>query len=296
MHLRRFCTACIVSVLALLFVAPLAQKCLAQGVSIAPLRVLFDGRNRSATVFLTNRTSQTATYRISLVNRRMLETGAIVEADVAREGEYFADEIIRYSPRRVTIAPFTSQTIRLLARRPRGEFPENIEYRTHLAIRSIPVTPHLKDLENEEQLVSEGKLAVKAVATIETVIPIIVRLGKPQATIRLENPNLVLKDPISGLPVFSVDMIRGGERSVYGTMEVAHVSSGGKETLLHTGHGLAVYYPTLKRTRMITLKDADSKLLSSGQIIVRYTESEDMHGDQSAELTFPLGKGLAQLQ
>lgn len=296
MRLRRFCTACIVSVLALLFVAPLAQNCRAQGVSIAPLRVLFDGRTRSATVFLTNRTAETATYRISLVNRRMLETGAIVEAEKAREGEYFADGIIRYSPRRVTIAPFTSQTIRLLARKPRGEYPENIEYRTHLAIRSIPVTPHLKDLENEEQLVAEGKLSVTAVATIETVIPIIMRLGNPQATIRLENPELVLKDPISGLPVLRLDMIRGGERSVYGTMEIVHVSSDGKKTEIHTGRGLAVYFPTAKRTRIITLKTADAKMLSSGQLIVRYAETEDMHGDQVAELIIPLGRGLAQLQ
>ncbi len=296
MRLKRFCTACIVYVIASLFVAPLVQKCRAQGVSIAPLRVLFDGKTRSATVFLTNRTAETATYRISLVNRRMLETGAIVEANEAREGEFFADEIIRFSPRRVTIAPFTSQTIRLLARRPRGDFPENTEYRTHLAIRSIPVTPHLKDLEKEDKLIAEGKLAVTAVATIETVIPIIVRRGNPQATINLANPNLVLKDPLSGLPVLTVDMIRNGDRSVYGTMEIIHVSSGGKETLLHRGRGLAVYSPTPKRTRIITLKEANAKMLSSGQLIVRYTESEDMHGDQSAELAIALGKGLAHLQ
>ncbi len=291
MRLRRFCTACIVSVLALLFVVPLGQKCWAQGVSIAPLRVLFDGRTRSATVFLTNRTASTATYRISLVNRRMLETGAIVEAEKAMEGEYFADQIIRFSPRRVTIAPFTSQTIRLLVRRPRGEYPENIEFRTHLAIRSIPVTPHLKDLENEENLIAEGKLSVTAVATIETVIPIIVRLGDPKATIKLENPDLVMKDTLSGMPVFSVDMVRGGNRSVYGSLEIIHQAPDGKETPLHMSRGLAVYLPTPKRTRVITLKDASKQMLSSGQLIVRYTESEDMHGDQAAELIVPLGKG-----
>jgi len=269
---------------------------MAQGVSIAPLRVLFDGRTRSATVFLTNRSAETATYRISLVNRRMLETGAIVAAEKAMEGEYFADKIIRFSPRRVTIAPFSSQTIRLLARKPRGEYPENIEYRTHLAIRSIPVTPHLKDLESEEKLVAEGKLSVTAVATIETVIPIILRLGEPQATIKLENPNLVMKDPISGLPVLAVDMVRGGERSVYGTLEIIHQSSGGKKTQLHMSRGLAVYFPTAKRTRIVTLKKANPQMLSSGQLIVRYKETEDMHGDQESELVIPLGKGLAQLQ
>ncbi len=296
MRLRRFCTVGIVSVIALLFAGPLVQSCWAQGVSIAPLRVLFDGRTRSATVFLTNRTAETATYRISLVNRRMLETGAIVVAEKAEEGEYFGDKNIQFSPRRVTIAPFTSQTIRLLARRPRGEFPENVEYRTHLAIRSIPVTPHLKDLENEEELVAEGKLSVTAVATIETVIPILMRLGEPQATIQIANPALVLKDPKSGFPVLSLDLIRGGERSVYGELEVLHVAANGQKTQLHMGRGLAVYYPTPKRTRTITLKTATAAMLSSGQLVVSYTETEDMHGDQSAQLIIPLGKGQVPLQ
>ena len=296
MHLRRQCAACIVAVVVLLLAGPLAQTCLAQGVSIAPLRVLFDGRTRSATVFLTNRTAETATYRISLVNRRMLESGAIVVADTEKEGEFFGDKNIRYSPRRVTIAPFSSQTIRLLARRPRGDVPENVEYRTHLAIRSIPVTPHLTDLENEEELIAEGKISVTAVATIETVIPIIMRLGNPRATIEITNPSLVLKDPDSGFPILSVDLVRGGDRSVYGDLEVVHVAPGGQETQLHLGRGLAVYSPTPKRTRRITLKKATSAMLTSGRLVVRYTETEDMHGDQSDELIIPLDKGIVPLQ
>jgi len=296
MSLRRFCPVCIVSVIVLLLAGPLVQQCWAQGLSIAPLRVLFDGRTRSATVFLTNRTSETATYRISLVNRRMLETGAIVVAEQAEEGEYFGDELIRFSPRRVTIAPFSSQTIRLLARRPRGDIPENVEYRTHLAIRSIPVTPHLKDLESEEEMIAEGKLAVTAVATIETVIPILLRLGNPQATIEFANPSLELNEAESGYPLFTVDLVRGGERSVYGELEVLHVADNGEETQLHLGRGLAVYSPTPKRTRKIYLKKANAKMLGSGQLVVRYTETEDMHGDQSAELIIPLGKGQAHLQ
>jgi P pilus assembly chaperone PapD len=296
MRLRRFCTVCIVSVLALVFAGPGVRECFAQGVSIAPLRVLFDGRTRSATVFLSNRTAETATYRISLVNRRMLETGEIVVAEEAQTGEFFADDLIRFSPRRVTIAPFGAQTIRLLARRPRGDFPEDVEFRTHLAIRSIPLTPRLQDLENEEKLTAEGKLSVTAVATIETVIPIIMRLGEPKATIAIANPVLKLTGDKSGFPILSLDLLRGGDRSVYGELEVLHVTPDGTRTQIHFARGLAVYYPTPKRTREIVLKQVSPQMLQSGSLQIRFTESEDMHGDQSAQLTIPLGQGLAQVQ
>ena len=292
MHLSWLRTVIKVSVLASLLTAVWAPNAFSQGVSVAPLRVLFDGRTRSATVFLSNRTTETATYRIALVNRRMEDDGAIVVAEEAGPGEYFADELIRFSPRRVTIAPFGSQTIRLLVRRPRGEFPEDVEFRTHLAIRSIPPTPRLQDLENQEKLTAEGKLSVKAVATIETVIPILVRFGDPQATLQIANPALDLKSEY--YPTLQLDLVRGGDRSVYGELEIVHIAPDGTRTQIHYARGLAVYSPTPKRRMTIALKKATPQLLSEGRLLVRFVETEEMHGDQEAELLIQLGKELAQ--
>lgn len=296
MRLRGFRTVIFVSVLVSLLAGPGVKESLAQGVSVAPLRLLFDARTRSATVFLSNRSPETATYRISLVNRRMLEDGSIVVAEEAQPGEYFADDLIRFSPRRVTIAPFGSQTIRLLVRRPRGDVPEDAEFRTHLSIRSIPQTPLLQDLETQERLTNEGQLSVKAVATIETVIPLLLRLGNPLATIQIANPSLDLDTTRQGYPVLELDLVRGGARSVYGDLEIVHIAADGQETQVHLAKGLAVYYPTARRHMIIALKGTTSQLLKSGQLRVRYTESEEMKGDQSAQLLLNLGQGRAHLQ
>ncbi len=294
MRLKRFCTACIVSVLALLFAGAGVQNCQAQGVSVAPLRVLFDGKTRSKTVFLSNRSPETANYRISLVNRRMLEDGSIAVAEVAEDGEYFADELIRYSPRRVTIPPYGSQTIRLLIRRPRGDFPENVEFRSHLSIRSVPAAPHLADLETEDKLVSEGMMSITAVPTIETVIPVIVRMGNPKVSIQLANPVLDLKPTKNNVPSMTIDILRSGDRSVYGKMTVVHIAPDGKKTQIHYAVGLAVYYPTSKRTRMLDFKEATPEMLEQGKLVVRYAETPDMHGTESTEITINLGKELEQ--
>ena len=264
--------------------------------SVTPLRVLFDGRVRSTTVFLSNRTPVANSYRIELVNRRMLSDGNIVPAEEVMPGEFFADELISFSPRRVTIAPHAAQTIRLLVRRPRGDFPDDVEFRTHMSIRSIPPTPRLEDLENLERILEEERIAVQPKVTVETVIPILIRFGDPEAQIRITNPSFVAQDPMTGYPTLTVDLERSGERSVYGDLEVFHTPINGEEERLFVTRGLAVYSPLDTRTKEIRLKDADPARLTSGTLRVRYTETPDMHGDQSAELIIKLDPGVAGTQ
>ncbi len=289
MRLTTFSVALIVSVIVSVVGGLGPQACHAQGVSVTPLRVLFDGRTRSATVFLSNRTSTTNTYRIALVNRRMLEDGDIISVEEAEPGEYFADELISFSPRRVTIAPQSAQTIRLLVRRPRGEFPDNVEFRTHLSIRSIPPTPRLEDIESNQRAADDEMLSVQPVVTVETVIPILARFGDPEASIALTNPRLVLDDPDLEYPLLTVDMERHGDRSVYGDFDVFHIAPDGTEQNIYIARGLAVYSPLTKRTKTIRLKGVNPALLRSGLLRVVYTETPDMHGDQVAELVITLG-------
>lgn len=296
MRRTEFSFAWIVFVIVSLVVGLGPRACRAQGVSVTPLRVLFDGRERSTTVFLSNRTSTVNTYRISLVNRRMLPDGDIVPVDEAGPGEYFADEMISFSPRRVTIAPQSAQTIRLLVRRPRGDHPENVEYRTHMSIQSIPPTPRLEDLETNERLIEEQRLSVQPKVTVETVIPVLVRFGEPEATIAITNPRLILDDPEQPYPLLLVDLERGGDRSIYGDVEVFLLRPDGGEESIYLSRGLAVYSPLTVRTKTIRLKDVDPSRLTTGSLLVRYTETPDMHGDQVAELLIPLGMEAAAVR
>ncbi len=272
------------------------QTCQAQGVSVTPLRVLFDGRTRSTTVFLSNRTSTASSYRIELVNRRMLQDGDIVTAEEAMPGEYFADKLISFSPRRVTIAPQAAQTIRLLVRRPRGDIPDNVEFRTHMSIRSIPPTPRLEDIENLERVIDEERISVQPQVTVETVIPVLIRFGDPKAEIRITTPRFVHIDSELGYSTLTVDLERSGERSVYGDLEVFHTPVDGKEDRIFITRGLAVYSPILVRTKRIRFRDVDPARLTSGTLRVRYTETPDMHGDQTAELIFKLDPGFQGTQ
>ncbi len=174
--------------------------------------------------------------------------------------------------------------------------PENVEYRTHMSIQSIPPTPRLEDIESAERVVEEGRMSVQPVATIQTVIPVLIRFGDPQAQVALTNPMLRLDDPEYSYPVLQVDIQRSGERSVYGDLEVLHIAPDGTETPVYLARGLAVYYPTQRRTKLIQLKQATAEMLRYGSLLVRFKETPDMHGDQEAELMVNLGPETALVQ
>ena len=83
------------------------------GLLVAPTRLVFEGRVRNAELSLVNTGSDITTYRIEFVRLRMREDGSFENVDAAGPGERFSDELVRYSPRQVTLEPGVPQAIRL---------------------------------------------------------------------------------------------------------------------------------------------------------------------------------------
>ena len=110
--------------------------CYAMGqLMVSPTRVVFEGSDRSKQINLVNNGAETARYRISLVRRNMNADGKIVAVDENEPGMY-ADEMVRFSPRQVTLAPGQSQTVRLMLRKKSGT--ADGEYRSHMLFQSLP--------------------------------------------------------------------------------------------------------------------------------------------------------------
>jgi len=254
---------------------------LAQGVSVAPTRILLDGRTRSATVYLSNRGAKTETYRIGLARYTMREDGAIVPAD-STAADLFADELIRFSPRRVVLPPGGSQTVRLLVRRPMGTMPEAAEYRAHLSIRSVPGVPKLEEVENTGEIPPEyrDKVLVRPLASVETLVPIIIRFGKLEARASLASPRLSADHR-----QLEFALERQGDRSLYGEITILHRDPSGRETQVGYVKGLAVYTPLQRRTISQAIDLAPD---AGGSLLVRFAELEAGGGSETADLVVPI--------
>jgi P pilus assembly chaperone PapD len=252
---------------------------------VAPTRVVFEGRTRAAELTLLNIGKQTATYRISFSHLRMTETGELKEVETPEAGDHFADDLIRYSPRQVTLDPNVAQTIRLQVRK-----PENLadgEYRSHLLFRAVPPESAQPATSVESQEKPTG-YSIKLTPIYGVSIPLFVRSGATSAKATLSD--LAVHAPVAAGEPATLEMKikREGNQSVYGNLRVFFAPASGKEQVVAVMNGIAVYTPNSQRLVRIALQPPPGLTLAKGRLRVSFARAEQ-NGDvlASAETALP---------
>ncbi|HEX5355291.1 MAG TPA: molecular chaperone [Aquabacterium sp.] len=250
-----------------------------------PTRVVFEKDQRSAQVELVNQGKTPETYRISVVNRRMGETGEFIVITEPGPGEQFAESMLRYSPRQVTIAPGSAQTVRILLRKPAELAPG--EYRSHLQFDRVADASGSNSVE-ELGKDKAGGVGVVLSALVGASIPVIVRHGDTQAQVALRNLAFQAVGADKGAAV-SFDILREGNRSVYGDISVTFTPKVGISQDLVKASGVAVYVPNPLRKARMPFTVPEGTVLSGGTLKVSYRERAEAGGALLAEssLTLP---------
>lgn len=232
---------------------------------VAPTRVILEGRARSAELTLVNTGSSTATYRISFINLRMTDTGELTEIEEPGPGERFADGMIRYSPRQVTLEPNVAQTVRLQVRKPADL--EAGEYRSHILFRAVP---NLADMGGGIEASNPEELKIRLVPVYGVSLPVIVRHGETAASARLSDLKVTAGDGEQP-PLLAATLHREGTRSVYVSM-VARLRSTGE--VVGQIKGIGVYVPNAKRDVALPLQIPEGRALSGETLVVTITDAE----------------------
>lgn len=252
---------------------------------VAPTRIVFEGRQRTAHVNLVNTGDATATYRISLVQRRMTDTGEFLVVDEALPGEMFLDGMVRFAPRLVELPPGKGQTIRLMLRK-KADLAEG-EYRSHLLFRALPPAAD-KSIE-ALQSGNEQQLTIQLMPVIGITIPVIMRHGQTEAAISFADLNLGRESPSQDAPlVLHMNMLRTGNRSTYGDLVVFFTPRDGKEKVVAQANGVAVYTPNAKRHVRLRLQPSQGTSLSDGRLRVVYRAPQADGGSILAEATLDI--------
>lgn len=113
-----------------------AQGVTGSGLAVAPTRLAIDPGERGAELRLQNRSETDATYRISVTQ---VEPGP---------GGHRADEMIRFSPRQVTVPGNSTQMVRVAVRRP-ADLPAG-EYAARIRFEAIPTGNPTQAFESQE--------------------------------------------------------------------------------------------------------------------------------------------------
>lgn len=246
-------------------------------VTVNPTRLILEDGQRSATIRLINPDDQTAAYRISLIKLEMKETGDIEELEAADSREkrldsYFAQDLLRYSPRQVLLPPGQAQIVRVQMMIPPGL--EAGEYRAHMLFQEIPSDE--TDQGSEMNAETGINIALRAVYGVS--IPIIVRQG--ETWVELEITDLLLGDNTeTGLPELSLTINRKGNQSEYGDIEVSFISNNGEKRLLAAVRGTAIYTDIEKREYKISLRNTENLILEDGILEVVYKKLSEAGGE-----------------
>ncbi|WP_313540479.1 hypothetical protein [Sphingomonas sp.] len=220
--------------------APAAAQ--AGNLGLSHHRVVFDGTSRTATIYLFNRGSVPAAFRIDLIDMTMSSDGVIrpVAAD-APAPEHSARDVLEYTPRRVLLGPQQSQAVRIRVRPPEASG----ELRSHLAITALPASDAAPTIERLDTGVANG-VAVQISTLFSVSIPIIVRTNAKAASAHIDKLQ-VTRSTASAGAMLRFDLVRDGPGSVYGDVEL--VSGRGRDQrVLGSMRGIALYSETDHRT------------------------------------------------
>ncbi len=260
------------ALLALLALLP--QVALAD-LMLYPTRLVFEKNQRTAQVDLINNGSEPATYRITLVNQRMGEEGQFLEVDSAPlAGELFATGMVQFSPRQVTLQPGTSQTVRVMLRKP-ADLAAG-EYRSHLHFEKMPDARGASSVEPGK----EKEIGIVLTALVGASIPVIVRHEVAPASVVLSH--LALVDN-GGAPLLALQFDRSGPSSVYGDLAVTFTPQGGAAQLIGRAAGVAVYTPNPLRRARLALQAPPGVALARGTLQVSYRARPEAGGALLAE-------------
>ena len=249
---------------------------------VHPTRVVLENGQRSVQLEIINNSDKPTVYRVELVNRRMDESGGFSAIETALPGEQFLGDMVRYSPRRVALAPGASQIIRVMVRKP-ADLAAG-EYRSHLLFaqqENAAAPPAAASA-------GSGQIGLSLTALVGISIPVIVRHGKTSAEVSLRS--LAVATPaMDGPPVLSLQMSRSGNRSVHGDLAVDFLPAGGGAAITVARAGaVAVYTPNLLRQVRLPLRFPAGVARSGGTLQVSYREPPERGGALLAEASLPL--------
>lgn len=247
---------------------------------IAPTRITFEDRQRSEQLILINSSEETRTYRISWVEKKSLATGGFEKLNEKEiQNSPTSSQMIRYSPRQVTLKAGEKQVIKIAVRRPKGL--QDGEYRSYLKLTALP--PKKKKSKN-------GDFSMMLNARINYSLPVIVRQGAispPKLSIggvKLAYSTREVESYIEKQKqdaVINVTINRSGLYSAVGNLIVYWQGIGDKEEKIVARIHKTPIYPELEQAK-IRLKWPDASI-TAGQLRISYQGIGSFSGDILAE-------------
>ncbi len=206
-------------------------------------------------------------YRISTVYYKMEKDGAMTKVAEPKKEETFAGDLLRFSPKTVTLEPDVEQIVRVMLKLP-AQLADG-EFRAHLHFEGMD------DAEDKNLIVETKESAMNLKARMAIAIPVIVKKGTPTSTITFSDLK-VIKTP-NEKTKFSVTMKKDGSANAYGDLALVNVLKSGKIKPVGEVNGISSYIAERTLSYPLNLGDVEA-----GTLKLIYKKPESEGGEQIA--------------
>jgi hypothetical protein len=262
----------------LLLACGIISPAFAQGLVLAPTRIIFQPGERSAEVSITNKGARTAKFRIFFENKSFGRGGEVEVLTEERPGLKFADSMLRLSTREVTLKPGQEQIVRIMLRR--NEDMTDGEYRSHFTVRAV--------IDNSQPQPSvamaagtndQGKeFVVNLVPQYGIAIPVLVRQGTLDAQLKVKKAELL--PAVQGTAGrLGIDLEISGNRSLFANMVLVDKAKKGKESQLFVMRNLSIYAPGNARYVLLDLNQKMMDAIKGGKVSLFAQEVDPTSGE-----------------
>lgn len=235
-------------------------------------RVVMEDSKRAEVLTLINGSDEEETYRLLWREMVMTPNEGLKPPSKLENPPVVppAKDMIKYSPRRVTLQPGTSQQIRMVLRTPSGL--ADGEYRSHLWIK--------KEVEVEKLHIGKEPPLKPRSAKVEitllpgVTIPVIVRKGDLSVKVSVGDASVVSKSDKLNV---SFTLLREGQKSTYGDVDF-YCNPNGESYPLQSMRGIAIYTELNQKYIKGELSNPKGKS-ACREILIRYVETSDYAGE-----------------
>ncbi|WOT05606.1 fimbrial biogenesis chaperone [Shewanella youngdeokensis] len=251
---------------------------------VSPTRLAFEGRERSHEIVLINTSTEVRTYRLKWVEKMAMPTGGYRELSAQEAMTYnSASEMIRFSPKQVTLKPKERQVVRLGLRRPKGL--ADGEYRSHLKFEALPLKRDNND---------SGEMSIRLDVLLSYSLPIVVRQGEVTHHIEIASKTLAF-DSHTGKTQLSVNLSRSGQYSTTGSLTAFWQDGSNAEKVVARLNNVNIYPELSQTTQVMAWIEKDFRP-ASGTLRIVYEGKQEFNGQIFAEREFKVTPAMFNAQ
>lgn len=239
---------------------------------ISPTKVSFDSDDKLVEVVLINTSDKVNSYELGWEEKIALETGGYQDGPEVRN-LYPASQMLRFSPRRVTLKPDEKQVVRIMLRRPRDLAIG--EYRSHMRFRAIPAT--------KEKGGSIETSGIKIDFSTSFTIPVVVRQGKPEVNVVIDRATIT-PSKTEATPEITVFMSNNSKYSARGNIVATVEGKDGKPQVIGRNNDYSLY-PELKKAAVKLSWVGTDNAIPDGKLTVSFDGIKEYQGTQFSTKT-----------